>query len=177
MEDAFQKFQIAFVVFVRFAAMFAIHLEDTPRRPRVHGRIHVAERPLVSGQLAVRVHEPFAREQVELTLGELGINERNRDAMKRQIPRGEPRVFPFVRHRNNVGIVHVRPIGVARVFAFRRRRRLRRIAVEPRPHVETIKLFRPDHAGESLPLDGTQIGVVQTVLHFGVKLIGLGQRL
>ena len=50
------------------------------------------------------------------------INHRERDAMKRQIPRGEPRIFPFVRHRNDVGVVQVLPIGVAAVFAFRRRR-------------------------------------------------------
>ena len=176
-EDAFEKFQVALVVFVRLAADFPIHLKHAPRRPRVDGRVHVAERPFIGGQLAVRVHEPFAREQIELPLGELRVHKRERDAVERQVPRGIPRVFPFVRHGNDVSIVQVRPVNIAHALAFWRRWRLRGIAVEPRPHVEPIKLFRPDHAGERLPLDGTQIGIVQTVLQVGIKLIRLGEAL
>ena len=141
MEDAFKKFHVTFVMLVNFTAMLAIHLEHAPRRPRVDGRIHISERPFVGRQLAVRVHEPFAREQIELALGKFRVNQRERDAVERQIPCGIPRVFPFIRHRNNVGVVHVRPVGVARAFTFRRRRRLGGIAVEPRPHVEVVKLF------------------------------------
>ena len=97
-KHAFEKFQVARVFRIRFAALLAVHLEHPPRRPRVHRRIHVAERPFVGGQLAVRVHVPFARQQDELTLGELGVNHRQRNAMERQIPRGIPRILPFVRH-------------------------------------------------------------------------------
>ena len=38
------------------------HLVDPPRRPGVHGRIDVAERELVGGDLAVGVHVPLAEE-------------------------------------------------------------------------------------------------------------------
>ena len=37
------------------AAAFAIDLKYTPGRPRMHGRIHVAERPFISGHLTVRM--------------------------------------------------------------------------------------------------------------------------
>ena len=38
------------------------------------GRIHVAERPFVGGQLPVRVHVPLARQQQQLLLGEIGVD-------------------------------------------------------------------------------------------------------
>ena len=38
-------------------------------------RVHVAEGPLISGELAVRVHVPFACQQHELLLGEFGVYE------------------------------------------------------------------------------------------------------
>ena len=108
-KDAFEKFQVALVVRIGFAALLAVHLEHAPGRPGMDGRVHVAESPLVSGQLAVRVHIPFAREQRELVLGELGVHHRQRDAMKRQIPRGIPRILPFVGHGHDAGVVEMRP--------------------------------------------------------------------
>ena len=54
------------------AARASLDLVHAQRRPRVHGRIHVAERPLVRRDLAVRVHVPLAQEQDELRLGEVG---------------------------------------------------------------------------------------------------------
>ncbi len=36
------------------------------RCPRLDGRVHVAEVPLVGGKLAVGVHEPLATEKYEL---------------------------------------------------------------------------------------------------------------
>src|SRR5262249_44372060 len=67
-EDALQEGEIAAV-----AALFAVDLENAPGRPGVDRRIDVAERPFVSGKLAVRMHVPFAREQEELDLGEFGV--------------------------------------------------------------------------------------------------------
>ena len=176
-EDAFEKFQIALVLRIGFAPFFAIHLKNAPRCPRVDGRVHVAERPFVGGELAIRVHEPFAREQIKLTLGKVWIHERERNAVERQIPRGIPRILPLVRHRNDVGVVEVRPLGVARVLAGGGRRRLAGIAVEPFADVEMIKLFRPNHARERLPLNGTQVVVLDAALHVGVKFIRLGDAL
>src|SRR5215813_11639004 len=51
-----------------------LDLVNAPRSPRVNRRIHIAERPLVSRQLAVRVHVPFAQHQHELIFRELRIN-------------------------------------------------------------------------------------------------------
>src|SRR2546422_6292213 len=39
---------------------------DAERRPRVHGRVDVAERPLVGGDLAVRMHVPLDRKSTRL---------------------------------------------------------------------------------------------------------------
>jgi len=38
------------------------------------------------------------KQEVELLLGEIDIDRREGDRMKSQIPGGEPRIFPFVRH-------------------------------------------------------------------------------
>ena len=65
--------------------------------------------------------------------------------MKRQVPGGEPRIFPLVRHRHDVGQGDVLPPGVAgrRPPSLRRRRRLSRITVEPLFDIETVKLLAP----------------------------------
>ena len=41
----------------------AVDLVDAPGGPGMHRRIDVAERPFIGGQLAVRMHVPFARQQ------------------------------------------------------------------------------------------------------------------
>ena len=56
-----------------------LDLVHAPRRPGVHRRIHVAERPLVGRQLPVRMHVPFAQQQDELLLGKIRIDQRQRD--------------------------------------------------------------------------------------------------
>ena len=96
------------------------HLVDAPAGPGVDRRIHVAERKLVGGNLAVGVHVPFAQEQQQLLLGELAVDARHRQHVKRQIPRRVPRVLPFVGHRDDVAIEQVRPVVIAAVFAARR---------------------------------------------------------
>ena len=141
--DAFQEFEIARVARLPLAALLAVNLKHAPRRPRVDGRVYVAELPLVGGELAVRVHVPLAGELRELVLGELRVHERERNAMEREVPRGIPRIFPLVRHRHDAGIVHVRPFGVATALALRRWRRLPRVTAQPLPHVVTIILFAP----------------------------------
>ena len=106
-------------------------------------------------------------------LGEFRVNHRQRHAVKRQVPRGEPRIFPFVRHGNHVGVVQMLPVVVAAVLAFRRRRRLGRIALQPFRHVVVIKLFAPDHARERLALHQPRVGIGDVLLQAGVKFVGL----
>src|SRR5688572_11723760 len=57
LEDALQKNRVT------DAAPAFFDLVDAPRGPRVNGRIHVAEGPFVSRQLAVRMHIPLAQHQ------------------------------------------------------------------------------------------------------------------
>ena len=45
-------------------------------------RIHIAEGPFVGGQLPVGVHVPFAHKKDELLFREIGIDERQRNAVK-----------------------------------------------------------------------------------------------
>ena len=111
-EHAFEKREIAGIT-----ALFAIDLEDPPGGPGVHRRIDVAQRPLIGGHLAVGVHIPLARQQDELLLSEVRIQIGERQTVKRQIPGGVPRIFPLVRHRDDVGIVEVAPVGVASALA------------------------------------------------------------
>ena len=97
----------------------AVHLRfdlvDADGGPRVHGRVHIAEQPLVGGNLPVRVHVPLAHQQEQLVLGEIRVDHRQGDHMERRVPRREPRVFPFVRHRQNVARGEVRPVMIAAV--------------------------------------------------------------
>ena len=146
------------------AVLLAIDLKHAPGRPRVHGRIHIAERPLIGGNLAVRVHVPFAREQHELLLGEIRIDQGERDAVKRQIPGGVPGILPFVGHRDDVGIVEIAPLAVAAAQARRGRRMLARIAVEPARYIEMVELLAPDHARKCLALHRARIGRVDVAL-------------
>ena len=133
---------------VLLAGASAVDLVDAPRRPRVHRRVHVVERPLVRGELTVRVHVPLAAEQQQLLLGEVGIDDRHREHVEREVPRGVPGVLPLVGHRDDVGVVEVRPLRVASVLATGRRRRHRGVAVEPLPHVVAVVLLRPQQAGD-----------------------------
>jgi hypothetical protein len=119
----------------------AVHLVDAPRRPRMHWRIDVVERPFIGRQLSVRVHVPGARQQHELVFRECRIDQRERDAVKCQIPGGIPGIFPFVRHRDDVGIGQVWPIEVANQATRRWWLRLGRIAVEPASDIEMIELL------------------------------------
>ena len=169
--DAFQKNNVAGIVGICLAALLAVDLEHAPRGPAVDGRIDVAERPLVGGQLAVRVHVPFAGEQDELALGELGVHERQGDGMKRQVPRGIPRVFPLVGHGNDFRVVEMFPIRIAAVFALGRWRRLGRVTAQPVHHVVMIKLLAPNHACKRLALDEARVGIGNILLQVGVKIV------
>lgn len=60
--------------------------------------VHVAKAPFVGGGLAVGVGVPLAKHQENLVLGKLRVDMSKRDAMKTEVPGGEPGKFPFVRH-------------------------------------------------------------------------------
>ena len=133
MEDALEEVEV----------VVAGDLVHAQRGPGVHRRVDVAERPLVRGQLAVRVHVPLAAEQDQLRLRELRVDVGERDAVEGEIPGRVPRVLPRVGHRDHVHVVEVRPLVVAAVPARVRRRRAGRVAVEPAQHVVVEELLAP----------------------------------
>src|SRR3954466_6049172 len=77
------------------------NLVNPPARPRVDGRIHVGEIPLVSRNLAVRMHVPFTQKEEQLLLCKLRIDARHRYHVEGEIPRGVPPLFPLVPLRNH----------------------------------------------------------------------------
>ena len=116
------------------------------------GGLTSPKRPLVGGELPVRVHVPLAQQQHELLLGELGVDQRERHAVEREVPGRVPGVLPLVRHRDDVGVVEVRPLVVAAACGApaaaaaapgrRRASRARRSG----------RLLAPEQPGERLPL-------------------------
>ncbi len=114
-EDALQELAVG------LAAALGFNLVDAPGGPGMHRRIDVAEVPLVGRQLPVRVHIPLAQHQHELLFGEFGIDQRQRQAVEAQVPGGVPRIFPFIRHGDHVGVVQVHPLVVAAELARGRR--------------------------------------------------------
>jgi len=66
-----------------------------------------------------------------------------------------------------------RPIVISSPPAPGRRRRLRRIALQPVVDVEVIELLRPQQAGERLALDQPRIAVEPRVVDLVVELVGL----
>ncbi len=150
-----------------------LDLVDADRGPRVHRRVHVAERPLVGGDLPVRMHVPLAHQQQQLVLGEIRVDHRERDDVERRVPRREPRVLPLVRHRQDVARGEVRPVMIAAVPARVGRRRSGRIAVEPAVHRIVVVLLRPQHPGEGLPLHVAHVLRQLERRHAPVELVGL----
>src|ERR1700736_1909991 len=146
-EDCFEKCPIA------FAGLFALDLIDPPGCPGDYRGIDVTEVPFIRRDLSVRVLVPLPSDNIELSLREAGIDQGEGKAMKCQIPRCVPRIFPFVGHRHDTLVVKVSPGGVTTMDTFDWRRRLRRIAVEPLVDDVVIELLAPDHSGERLSLD------------------------
>src|SRR5215813_9974287 len=97
--------------------------------------------------------------------------------MKSEVPGCEPREFPLVRHRHDVGGDEVTPMTVASTLATLGRRRLSRIAIEPTQHIEVIKLLVPQHPCQGLTLYPAYVLVGNASLQRGVKGIGLGKAL
>ncbi len=158
----------------------ARHLVDAPACPSVHRRVHVAELELVGGNRAVRRHVPLAQEEQQLVLRELRIDARHRDHVKRAVPRGEPRILPRVRHRQDVARVEMPPFVIATRAVRVGRLRLIRIAFEPGVDGVVIELLRPQETGVGLTHDGAFVGAEMSGLLSRVECVvfrlALGQR-
>ena len=151
-----------------------IHVVDPPHRPRVDRRVEIAELPLVGRQLPAWVLELLKQKHPELILGELRVDQRERHALEREVPCGEPRILPLVGHRHHPHRVQVAPAAVAD-RAPRRRRRLRRIvAVEPARHVEQVALLAPQEPRQRAALHEPLVGGGLVRGQPGVERVGFG---
>ena len=89
-----------------------VDLIDEEGRKRMHRWINGAEVPFIGGKLAVWMDVVSLQHEFELLLGEVRIDQNQRDAMKSQVPAGVPGILPLVRHRDDVVIDHMNPVGV-----------------------------------------------------------------
>jgi hypothetical protein len=91
--------------------------------------------------------------QQELILGEVKINECKSDCVKRQIPGGVPGVLPLIGHRDDVAIKHVEPLGIANLALQVAEERMTVVFLKPQVNVKVVKLLRPKHPSQRLPVD------------------------
>ena len=122
------------------------------------GGVDVGEVPFVGGELSVRVHVPLAEQEEELLFCEVRIDGGEGDHVERGVPRGEPWVFPFVGHGEDVACEEVLPIGIAAVVAGGRGRGEAFVSGEPVLDDVVIELFGPEEAGVSLAADEVFFG-------------------
>ena len=80
-------------------------------------RVHVAEVPLVGWNLAARMEIVLAQHQLQLVLGEVGVDDRQRQRVEGEVPGRVPWVLPLVGHRDDVLVDHVEPVAVAELAA------------------------------------------------------------
>ena len=121
-------------------------------------------------------------DQDQLALGEMRIDQRESHAVERQIPGGEPGIFPGVGHGHDVAgrkladAAHGQmiPFRIAAVFARSRRRRLRRVALKPSTNIVAVELLAPQHARKGLPLNQPLIRIGEVRLQGGVERVRLG---
>ena len=158
---------------IAYTLPFLVDLVDAPGRPRMHGRIHISKRPFVGGNLAVWVHVPLTEHQDQLLLGKGRIHQRQRNAVKCEIPCGIPGILPLVRHGDDVGVVKMGPIRVASMEPFSGRFGPSRVALQPPIDVVMVELLAPEEAGKRLPLDAACVFGEIGGCECAVELVGL----
>ncbi len=116
----------------------------------MHRRINVAEVPLIGGNLPARVEVQAAQHQQQLLLGEVEIDQREGSGVEGEVPCGVPGVLPLVRHRDDVGVEHVKPFGIARALPGRFEQRVTVVLLEPSIQIEVVVLLAPEHSRQRL---------------------------
>src|SRR5262249_4948996 len=124
LEHAFEKRRVPLATRSR-------HLVYAPRRPRVHRRVHITKCKFIGGDLGRLVRRPIAPKKEEAVFRKMWIDFRKRDHVERQVPCGEPWVFPLIRHRDNIPVEKVRPLSISTEVSLRWRRWLCRITRQP----------------------------------------------
>ncbi len=153
----------------------AVHVVDPPHGPGVHRRIQIGELPLVgreSGRWDAGTARTAARQSCSLAY--CGVDEREGDAVERQVPGGEPGIFPLVGHGHDPHRIEVPPVLVANRAPRCRRRAAGIVAVEPVLHVEDIALLGPEQPGQGLALDPPLVFVGLRRVDRVVEVVGLG---
>ncbi len=150
-----------------------LNVVNPPGGPGVHGGVDVTERPFVCGYLAVGVHVPFPRQEHQLALSEIRVDEGVIDGVKGEVPRREPGVFPLVGHGEYVLVIDVYPAVVPPQFPRLGGRGAEGVAVEPFLDDVIIKLLGPQHSRESLALYIREVRRERVRAHPFVKLVRL----
>ena len=154
-----------------------LHEVDSARGPGVHRRVDVAEVPLVGRQLTARMQVLIGQHQAELLLGEIGVHQRQRKGVEREVPGREPRILPLVRHRDDVGDVHVEPLPIADHPALPRPHRMGIALIQPDVEVVIVVLLAPEHPGQRLAHHAGLVFAGGRRRDRGVELVGLGATL
>ncbi len=141
--------------------------------PGMDRRIHITQRPFVRRDLSVGVHVPLPQHENKLFFGKIGVNQRQSNAMKREIPGGVPGELPLVRHGDNVSVVNVSPGAISPPFSGIRRRRNCRISDKPVAHDIVIELLAPQKSSEGLAHDVPRIFIRGRRNNRGIELVGL----
>src|SRR5205814_756971 len=89
---------------------------NTPYSPGVDRWIHITECPLIGRKLTIGMHIPLTQEQDELLLGEIGVDQRQRNTVECQVPCSVPGVFPGVRHRDDISSIEMPPLSITPSF-------------------------------------------------------------
>jgi hypothetical protein len=126
-------------------------IDSEYRGPGMHRWIDVAEVPFVGGNLSSRMKVGLTQHQAELLFPKSASTRRKRQHMESKIPGGVPGILPFIRHRDDVGIVHVTPMLVARGSLARRQVGIAAPLLQPAVYVKIKVLFGPQHPGQGLP--------------------------
>ena len=79
--------------------------------------------------------------------------------MEGEVPGRVPGIFPLVRHGDDVAVVHVVPVVVARRLLAGRLERIGAALFEPLVHVVVVELLAPEHARQGLAHDVGLVGV------------------
>jgi hypothetical protein len=95
------------------------------------------------------VEVQLVEHQLELVLGEVDVDHRQRDGVEGEVPRRVPGVLPLVRHRDDVVVDHVEPAAVADVAAFATQR-MDVMLLQPLVEIEEVVLLAPQHRGQRL---------------------------
>ena len=92
------------------------------------------------------------QQELQLFLAKVRVDQRQCRDVKGKIPGGVPGIFPFVRHRNQVRVVHVSPTVVAD-GALVGLIRLNAVVLEPAADIIVKELLGPKHSGQGLTHD------------------------